>query len=75
MGGESSLEGPQNEAARTRRAGTQWRTREAGCGPPLRTWNGAPPRPVWGKRNNAAARQGGDKRTRAGSAATGDMSG
>ena len=60
MGGESSLEGPQIEAARTRRAGTQWRTREAGCGPPLRTWNGAPPRPVWGKRNNAAARQGGD---------------
>ena len=60
MGGETSLEGPQIEAARTRRAATQWRTREAGCGLPLRTWNGAPPKPLWGKPNDSAARQGGD---------------
>ena len=49
VGGETSLEGPQIEAARTRRAATQWRTREAGCGLPLRTWNGLPPKPLWGK--------------------------
>ena len=46
MGGDWRPAGRGQEAARTRRAGTKWKSREAACGTPGRAQKGAPPTPA-----------------------------